>query len=43
MLPHNVIKTAFVVNDVEKHLAIYADLFGIDKLGFDVELLEFDA
>jgi|TARA_B110000967_G_C18606096_1_gene421664 methylmalonyl-CoA/ethylmalonyl-CoA epimerase len=30
LLPHNVLKIAFVVDDVEKYLAIFADLFGIE-------------
>ena len=30
LLPHNVLKIAFVVDDVEKYLAMFADLFGIE-------------
>jgi hypothetical protein len=30
LLPHNVIKLAFVVDDVDKYLEMYAELFGID-------------
>ena len=30
-LPHTVLQIAIVVNDLEKHLAIYAKLFGVEK------------
>jgi methylmalonyl-CoA/ethylmalonyl-CoA epimerase len=30
LLPHNVLKVAFVVDDVEKYLAMFAELFGIE-------------
>ena len=30
LLPHNVLKIAFVVDDVEKYLAMFAELFGIE-------------
>jgi catechol 2,3-dioxygenase-like lactoylglutathione lyase family enzyme len=33
LLPHNVLQIAFVVDDVEKYLAIYAQLFGIETPG----------
>ncbi|MBT4162175.1 MAG: VOC family protein [Gammaproteobacteria bacterium] len=30
LLPHNVLKIAFVVDNIEKYLATYAELFGIE-------------
>ncbi len=30
LLPHNVLKIAFVVDDVEKYLTMFAELFGIE-------------
>jgi hypothetical protein len=30
LLPHNALKIAFVVDDVEKHLAMFAQLFGVE-------------
>lgn len=30
-LPHSVLQIAFVVKDLEKHLAIYAEIFGVEK------------
>jgi len=36
LLPHNVLQIAFVVDDVEKYLAMYAKLFGIETPGTTV-------
>ncbi len=30
LLPHNVLKIAFVVDDIERYLAMFAELFGIE-------------
>ncbi|MDA8627635.1 VOC family protein [Pseudomonadales bacterium] len=30
LLPHNVLKIAFVVDDIDKYLAMFAELFGIE-------------
>ena len=36
LLPHNVLQIAFVVDDIEKYLAMYAKLFGIETPGTTV-------
>jgi hypothetical protein len=36
LLPHNVLKIAFVVDDVEKYLAMFAELFGIETPALSV-------
>ena len=36
LLPHNVLKIAFVVDDIEKYLVMFAELFGIETPASDV-------
>ena len=36
LLPHNVLQIAFVVDDIDKHLAMFARLFGVEKPGSTV-------
>jgi catechol 2,3-dioxygenase-like lactoylglutathione lyase family enzyme len=36
LLPHRVLQIAFVVDDVEKHLEMYARLFGIETPGTNI-------
>lgn len=36
LLPHRVLQIAFVVDDIEKHLPMYAKLFGVETPGTNV-------